>query len=481
MKNKFKWRDTFLFFFFGACIILVIYGSIIQSYFIGEDYAWWQYVRGRSFIEVLRYFLYPPSEKLAGFYHPLVGLSYWLNVNTTWMNPVGFHLTSFLLHFGSFLLVVAIGKVLLGNRTTSFLSGLFFLVFPFHAEAVAWIDGRHDLLAAFFGLTSFYLFLRWFENRQRWQIACSCLFLFLALSSKEMAITFPLVFSFYTWWIGKGTVFLRSKNAFQLTKGYYAILLVYFFLRIRYVGEVNPLSAASHLMLTVPRPTILYMVFLFSSFVFFFSLKKHVKKDLWRSFSLLPLFAVVIGLLYLPTAFLFTEIRYLYLPSTMASIFLANFVDLLWRMKHAYSKGIRIVLMIGVLGIWILSGYYLIGKVYDWKTASEIARRTTVEFKKYSEDIPESATVYFLNLPDNYKGSYIFRTHAVEAFRYGTGRDFQRLYILPTTLGLQESSARFSKKNEIEVVSKDGFLLFPPLITRELSGGIKVMETGTYT
>lgn len=126
------------------------------------------------------------------------------------LNPFGFHLSNVLLHLFNTLLVFAFALKLSEERAASFFAAAIFAVHPAHTESVTFISARVDLLCAFFLLLSFHLYAfhpepgytrfgRGFGLRD---ILSMFLFL-LALLSKEMAVTMPILLALYTWFFEK--------------------------------------------------------------------------------------------------------------------------------------------------------------------------------------------------------------------------------------------------------------------------------------
>ena len=465
----------------GAVLISILYVPIINSYFLGEDYAWWKYVKGKSLVEVLRYFIASPSEGLAGFYHPLVGSSYWLNVNTSWMNPFWFHLTNLIFHFGTYLLVVSLGLFFCKKKSVAMLSGVFFLLFPFQIEAVGWIDGRHDLIMTFFYLLSFFFFVLW-HDRKNWIYPVASLVSFgLSLMSKETAVSLPLLLVAVIVYDAKEKDWKHIVEALRTTSLFWLTLAGYGVLHAFYVGKVNPFSAASHLSLTVPRVTILYLIFLVMVLALFFLLRGKIRKTERHFLNLSLLFAILMGITYLPAAFTFTQERYLYLPSTMATVFASVVVFLVFSRKAIQGHAVRKVTYIIIVFLGCVLSYgYLRGKVNDWEIGSSLAKQMVSEFRVQADAISDDATVFLVNLPDNYHGSYIFRTHASEAFQYGSQREFSLIVVTPSTLGTGRSEIKDNKEGVFQLKSSDGYLVFPPSFTDVTPSGEPFLETGVY-
>jgi tetratricopeptide (TPR) repeat protein len=111
-------------------------------------------------------------------------------------NPGGFHLTNVLLHALVSVLVLHVGRRLLPPGPAPILAGLLFAVHPVHVEAVAWIQGRVDLLSAAGVLLTLLLALAGADavagRRHLWWMASAFAY-FLALLAKEVAVMAPLL------------------------------------------------------------------------------------------------------------------------------------------------------------------------------------------------------------------------------------------------------------------------------------------------
>ncbi len=141
-------------------------------------------------------------------YHPLTWISYGLDAAVWGKNPRGFHATSVLLHaFNTFLVVWLVFRLLQApalspelhqqrSLRVAGLTGILFGIHPLHVESVAWISERKDVLYAFFLLLAILAYLDFARNRpgKNRKYYGLCLFFFvLALLSKPMAVTLPLV------------------------------------------------------------------------------------------------------------------------------------------------------------------------------------------------------------------------------------------------------------------------------------------------
>jgi tetratricopeptide (TPR) repeat protein len=89
------------------------------------------------------------SEK-SGYYRPVSLISMWVNDPVGRPSPFLYHLANVVLHIINSLLVFALFRLVCPEGLTAFLGGIIFAVHPVHAESVAWVSGRTDLLAALF-------------------------------------------------------------------------------------------------------------------------------------------------------------------------------------------------------------------------------------------------------------------------------------------------------------------------------------------
>jgi protein O-mannosyl-transferase len=168
-----------------------------------------------------------------GNWHPLTVISHAADYAVWGLNPFGHHLTNIVLHAANTFLVIillinllealqrsAIKKstlwAFLTERTmfiTAGTTGLLFGLHPVHVESVAWIAERKDLLCALFFLLSIITYttyvqtlrdqstqkkaLPYFLNRH---YVLTVVFFILALLSKPMAVTLPVVLLILDWY-----------------------------------------------------------------------------------------------------------------------------------------------------------------------------------------------------------------------------------------------------------------------------------------
>jgi tetratricopeptide (TPR) repeat protein len=153
-----------------------------------------------------------------GKYRPLRTVTFALDYSLWGLEAEGYHLTNLILHILNVILCYCFIWRLVGPHKSAaeegegifswnkllepaFLSALFFAVHPIHTESVTWIKNRSEMLSLLFFLASLLLFIKYrlreaFSQRAILYTA-SILFFILALFSKEMALSLPLVLLLY--------------------------------------------------------------------------------------------------------------------------------------------------------------------------------------------------------------------------------------------------------------------------------------------
>ncbi len=201
-----------------AAVTLILYIPALQNDFVNWDDDGYIYENEniRSFdLKLLKW-------SFTAFYksnwHPLTWLSHAIDYAIWGLNPAGHHLSSIMLHgMNTFLLCILIfyllnnsppnpplvkggvrgdfhlrGAVIAGGVTA-----LLFGIHPVHVESVAWAAERKDVLSAFFVLLSLIFYVKYVVrqelSKQYFYYISSLIFFVLALMSKPMAVTLPVM------------------------------------------------------------------------------------------------------------------------------------------------------------------------------------------------------------------------------------------------------------------------------------------------
>src|SRR5262245_187481 len=126
-------------------------------------------------------------------WRPLTMATYALNRLVSPL-PFGFHLTSIVLHALASLAAFHLARRLVGSTSTAALVALLFAVHPIHADAVANLAGRAEVLAGLQSLASLVAFLRSWEGERpiAWTAVSLVAFGAAVLSNESAIVTIGL-------------------------------------------------------------------------------------------------------------------------------------------------------------------------------------------------------------------------------------------------------------------------------------------------
>jgi len=209
----------------AALAAFAVYSAALGNGFVNwDDY---EYVTENINIRLMNpaFFKWVFSSFYAGNWHPLTWISHALDFKLWGLNPMGHHLTNNILHsFNTFLVIILTVKLLEFNRgggnapaqsapedsqsardsvfslVAAGTTGLLFGLHPLHVESVVWVSERKDLLCAFFCLLSVLSHVYYRSHKTYRTYFLSFVFFALALLSKPMAVTLPVVLLILDWY-----------------------------------------------------------------------------------------------------------------------------------------------------------------------------------------------------------------------------------------------------------------------------------------
>jgi Tfp pilus assembly protein PilF len=226
----------------------------------------WQYVPGYFVKSVWKY---ADALALGNYYRPLFVLWLRLNYSVFAVRPLGWHLTTVLLHLLVTWLVYLVVRKMTGRTRVAWLTALIFGVHPIHHEVVAWISGSTESLSAALFLAAFLGYLRSSGSSKTVWMSFSCVFYALGLLSNETAIVLPiLVFAHY--WIAGGSeqgrdvpaTAGRSGQSFARIAVYIPVALIYLMARYKVLSGLShpmPNVSFSTWLLTLPSVLFFYV------------------------------------------------------------------------------------------------------------------------------------------------------------------------------------------------------------------------------
>ena len=135
------------------------------------------------------------------YYRPIFLL--WLlgNYKAFGLDPLGWHLSSLLLHLGNAVMLYLLALRLIRQRFGALAVSLFFGLHPVQVENVVWASASTELLGTFLALAAMLCYLRSLEiPARRLLLLATSVFLYaLAVMTKETAILLPAIIFLHEW------------------------------------------------------------------------------------------------------------------------------------------------------------------------------------------------------------------------------------------------------------------------------------------
>lgn len=95
-----------------------------------------------------------PQGVRSYYYRPVQAVTYLVDYQIWGLSPLGYHLTSTLVHGVVALLLYHLASLVLAVPAAALITALLFTIHPIHTEAVTYLSGRSDPLSALFALAS---------------------------------------------------------------------------------------------------------------------------------------------------------------------------------------------------------------------------------------------------------------------------------------------------------------------------------------
>lgn len=183
----------------AAC---VPYLPTIDDYFLQDDFGVVQLLVTRPWTMFPQWFTTPWMEDIWGSrpdeIRPFVAFTYQLTGKWAPHRPELHHIVNIAMHAANALLVLGIGRAALGlSPVAASFAAIVFAVLPSQTESVAWITGRVDSMPAFFYLATLLAYVQWRRHGHRSAYGLAVLFFFVALFTKQNAITMVATLAAY--------------------------------------------------------------------------------------------------------------------------------------------------------------------------------------------------------------------------------------------------------------------------------------------
>ena len=350
----------------------------------------------------------------SGYYRPIAVVSNAIDVRL-WGEKgyAGLHRTNLLLHAAASV-VLPFALIALGaTPPVAWITALFFAVHPVHAESVAFVSGRVDVLAGL-GVFATLALLRRRRRGALPAFAAAALFAYL---SKEAAVVLPLLVAIV--WTGRDRTRSRDDDGWSLRWIALAVVsLLALLLRYAALGKWLPTSAAESGATAAAGPAVWGQSVLFALQSLYAPVKRLVMEpdpgalDTGRSIlgGLVALVAWVVAarverdarpflrraamatvaavlpvLNFLPQETPLSE-RFFYLASGFAFVPLGVLVNAGWRRRPAWRPAVALVTALALVGLAGLSAWRARAWRTDrivWKIATEEEPRRATHWTHY--------------------------------------------------------------------------------------------------
>lgn len=461
----------------------VLYYSASSYYFTGDDYTWFRWISDCC----ANYFTYF-TEANGFFYRPGTKLYFTLMYNMFWLNPTMYHMASFLLHFLVASVLFLISQKIFKNYFLAFLTGVIFLIFSGHHEAIFWISATGFIFNALFALLSLLFFIYWKEKRSPVYLITSLIFVVLSLLFHERGVIVPFLIILYD------VIFGKERLWGNVSKKLYYILYLFPlipYLIIRFIAQSHWLSGDysynllklpynligntfGYIMLDLFGPsslpiyqklrdfskeqlllvTPLYIMILIISIVAYQKIIIRIPKDQRNIVIFGFLFFIVSLLPFL--GFGNITSRYSYLSTAgIAMILPFVFQYLYFYLKDTNGKHLSLAgVSIAVIIFYMVHLFQLQKVEGDWKAAGERSKTFLISLdQRYSDGWKrEILNFKFVNVPIRYGEAWVFPVGLKDAVWHV----FQNDNISISQMTFDQAEELMTENEKIFVFQEDG-------------------------
>jgi hypothetical protein len=406
-----------------ACVLLGVvsflaYAPVWKGYFLADDFAYASMYANRPLTYWAQIAATDWTRGVWGYQfdemRAMLALAFWWDGRVWPLQPAGYHFTNLLFHAAATLLVFLLARIVFhGERARPLFAGLLFSLHPVHAEAVAWISGRADPMCACFSLASLWAFALYQKRAHAALYATSLAMFILALFSKEIAITFPLLI------LGWRRKFTRD------VAGYFAVLAGYLVLRRTAFAHTLredqfqfsvlrdfAIRQFEYLHFLVPMLPVALVVVL--CVVALFALRRWPLVWFFGPWWFLVCVA--------PLIMTYSSPRHLYLASAGICLLIPALLP-----RRYFHLTAALVL--------IVAGFLLVRQTLQWRFSGDESVRAHGEIERFARVLPPGSGL-IIDIPEILDGHYLWLSSLPFALEppYGTGEAYRRLRVVERPL-----------------------------------------------
>jgi len=310
-----------------ALLCIIIYSNTLNSPFVFDDFP---NIKKNPYFRLIDsdfQRLYDAGFKSPNPTRPVANISFALNYYFGKYDVKGYHVVNITIHIINGILVYLLALIIFKQASNvpnqkipqfrgasipliSFFTALIFISHPVQIQSVTYIVQRMNSMSAMFYLISFFLYINGRLTRVKWRswaLFCGCLVSWvMALGSKEIAGTLPIIILLYEWYFFQdlGSDWLR-KNI----KYFFGLFVVLGLVVLTYLGwspfekilatYANRDFTMAERVLTQFRIVVLYISLLFYPYPSRLNLIHHIttSNSLLEPITTLLSLLIIVGLM----------------------------------------------------------------------------------------------------------------------------------------------------------------------------------------
>ncbi len=354
-----------------------------------------------------------------GFFRPLSDLTLYFNYLIGGFNPVGYNIFGILLHgINCFLLFNFCKQWKWTDNETlqrryALFAALLFLCYPFHNESIVWTLGRASSMANAFGILSLLIITSTMNEKLKIFFVCACFFVGLTSYESIMILPFMVLVILYrgksswhrlfTWTFALTVTFVlhliaRIKISGVLLgsygEGFFTVTKFHYFTNIFKVTARLFLPPIERSVIFAIAAGILIVLLIMSSV---FTWRRTTNKQYFIKIIALISIASAVSILFSVSTKTSESDRFLHFPSFFVCCFTSFvLVNLIAQLNKFWLAAI-------IICLYFI--FYLEKNNANWIKASNMTENIISAIKENRNH----QKLFIVNLPDEYKGAYVFR------------------------------------------------------------------------
>jgi len=417
---------------------LVSFLPFLKNYFTGDDFTWLRWAAEDGFEDSLAYFLYADGF----FYRPLQKLLYLVMFNVFWLQPMGYHFVSLVVHLTATVGVYLLSDQLIKNRRLALVPAFIFLFLASNSESIFWASSLGNMLAVMTMVWSTYLYSQARLHNKIFLGVLVFVLNIIAMLAYEGGITAPLLLVLWELIYGSRKIWRLIPN----------LLLMPAYVVARYFASAHGLAGDYNynwlkLPVNVVGNALAYLVMFVTgprwAGDWFNSLRYLLNSEVKTMIAVTVLVAMS-GLIfitvmirrrqYVPKLLLFgigysiialmpflglgnVSIRYSYLAAPGFAIVYIYVLKMAYDQLRKVNFLLAIIVTSFIFIATLSFNYRQLGESNrDWVQAGEIVQNTLLSLKNKYFPFASKGRFYFVDRPIRYGTAWVFPVGLADAF-----------------------------------------------------------------